>query len=117
MLNFLWRDSYIRPHRHAADPKPETLVALRGEIGCLTFDDRGEIVQQRRIVASGDCPVIVVEPREWHSVVALSETALLLEFKAGPFDPSAAKEPAAWAAEEGAATAVAYLRSLQERFD
>lgn len=102
LLNFLWRDSYIRPHRHAVDPKPETPVAIRGEIGCLTFDNRGEIVQQRRIIAGGECPAIVVEPREWHSVIALSETALFLEVKAGPFDPCAAKEPAAWAAEEGA---------------
>lgn len=63
------------------------------------------------------CPAIVVEPREWHSVIVLSETALFLEVKAGPFDPCAAKEPAAWAAEEGAPAPAPYLQSLQCRFD
>jgi len=35
LLNFIWHDSYICPHRHAADPKEETLIALRGEMSCI----------------------------------------------------------------------------------
>jgi cupin fold WbuC family metalloprotein len=116
LLNFLWHDSYIRPHRHAADPKAETLIALRGEMGCVTFDDEGRILSRTFLSAGGGCPAVIIEPGEWHSIVALSETALLLETKAGPFDPTAAKEPAPWAVDETAARAPAYLQSLQYLF-
>lgn len=116
LLNFLWRDSYIRPHRHAADPKEETLIALRGEMGCIRFDADGRIIDRTRLSAGGHCSAVVIGPGEWHTLVALTETALLLETKAGPFDPSAAKEPACWAVDEAAPGAASYLRSLQQLF-
>ena len=117
LINFLWRDSYIRPHRHAADPKPETLIALKGIMGCIGFDERGNVARLVRLAGGSACSVIVVEPAEWHTVVALSETAVLLEVKAGPFDPSTAKEAAPWATAEGGEGADAYLARLQALFD
>lgn len=117
LLNFLWHNSYIRPHRHAADPKEETLIALRGEMGCLIFDDEGRVTSRTRLVAGGNCPALIIEPGEWHSIVALSGSAVLLETKAGPFNPMAAKEPAAWAVDETVPSAAAYLQSLQRLFD
>jgi len=116
LVNSLMHDSYIRPHRHSVDPKFETLIALQGAMGCIHFDDRGNVARLVRFGAGSDCPAIVVEPNEWHTVVALSETAVLLEVKAGPFDPSAAKEPAPWAAEEGSAAAGAYLARMLAMF-
>lgn len=116
LLNYLWRDSYIRPHRHSADPKEETLIALKGEMGCIGFDDDGTVVRLARLTAGAGCPVVIVEPGEWHTIVPLSEVAVLIETKAGPFDPNAAKEPAPWAAEEGAPEAASYLLSLQALF-
>lgn len=117
LLNFLYRDSYIRPHRHATDPKPETLVALRGTMGCIIFDDAGHVKEYSWLIAGGSCPAIVIEPGEWHTIVVLSATALLLETKAGPFNPDAAKEPAFWAVEEQQSAAILYLQSLQRLFD
>ena len=61
--------------------------------------------------------LIVIEPAEWHTVVALTETAALLETKAGPFNPAAAKEYAPWAAEERAQDAAGYLNRLHALFD
>ncbi len=116
-INFLWRDSYIRPHRHMADPKPETLVALQGMFGCIVFDEQGGIVRLERLAAGRFCPVIVIEPAEWHTVVALTETAALLETQAGPFNPAAAKEYAPWATEERAQDAAGYLNRLHALFD
>ncbi|AVA13636.1 WbuC family cupin fold metalloprotein [Sphingopyxis sp. MG] len=117
LVNYLWGDSYIRPHRHSADPKPETLIALQGAMGCIGFDDSGAVTWLVRFGAGADCSAIVVEPDEWHTVVALSDTAILFEVKAGPFDPWAAKESALWATEEGSETASAYLLQLQALFD
>lgn len=116
LVNYLWGDSYIRPHRHSVDPKPETLIALQGAMGCIGFDDRGDVTRLVRFGAGADCSVIVVEPGEWHTVVALGDSAILFEVKAGPFDSSAAKEPASWAAEEGSDAASAYLARLQALF-
>lgn len=50
----------------------------------------------------------MIEPNEWHMIVVLTETALLLETKAGPFDAAAAKELALWAPDERRADAAAY---------
>ncbi len=116
LLNALWHDSYIAPHCHALDPKEETLVAVRGELGCIAFDANGAVTGRRRLSAGGRTSAVIVSPGEWHTVVALSETAVLLEIKAGPFHPSAAKETAQWAAAEDSAGAMDYLRSLQARF-
>lgn len=44
-LNAIGMDSYIRPHRHALDPKTETLVAVRGMFALVTFEDDG-VVQE-----------------------------------------------------------------------
>lgn len=116
LLNFLWCDSYIRPHRHTIDPKEETLIALRGDMGCLIFDDTGRITRRTRISAGGGCPAIVVHVGEWHTIVALSEAALLLETKGGPFDPSASKELANWVPDEGSIKVASYLLDLQQDF-
>ena len=116
LLNALWQNSYIAPHRHIADPKEETLIVLRGELGFMAFDDDGTILGHRRLSAGSCNAAVVVVPGEWHTVVALSETAILLEVKAGPFDPSAAKEAAPWAATEGRPEAAAYLEDLRATF-
>lgn len=113
LLNAVLPHSYIRPHRHACDPKQETLIALRGTFGAFIFDDEGEVVLAARLGEGSATSAIEVDPGEWHTVVALSEDAVLLETKGGPFDPNAAKEPAHWAPEEGADAAAAYLAGLK----
>ncbi|MBD8548168.1 WbuC family cupin fold metalloprotein [Sphingomonas sp. CFBP 8760] len=118
-LNALHADSYIRPHRHTLDPKEELLVAISGALALLTFDEAGMIAtivpfsteaHWRRGAPFG----VRVSPLTWHSVVPLTDQAILLEVKAGPFDPQAAKEPALWAPDEGNAEAAqSYLRDLR----
>lgn len=116
MFNAVGADSYIRPHRHSLDPKTETLFAVKGKFALVVFDDTGT-PQQVSLFGTerfGDIPAgVELAPREWHTVVALSAQAVLLEIKAGPFDPQAAKEFASWAPQEGTAQAPHYLRSLQ----
>ena len=113
LLNAIMPDSYIRPHRHSCDPKRETLIALRGGFGVLVFDDAGVVVTGAVIGREGTM-VVEVEPGEWHTVIALTEGAVLLEVKAGPFHPAAAKEMAPWAPAEGTPAAAAYLEHLRD---
>ena len=55
---------------------------------------------------------VELEPDTWHTVVALESGCILLEVKAGPFDPSQPKDIASWAPEEGTPQARAYLQKL-----
>lgn len=111
---------YIRPHRHSLDPKTEDLFAIRGLFALIAFDDAGVITKvvrfgtEKYMDEAGAAAVgVELAAGTWHTVVALTEGAVLLEMKAGPFDPMAAKEPAPWAPEEGTAEAASYLRFLR----
>lgn len=114
-------DSYVRPHRHHLVPKDETLVAVQGLLGVLVFDDAGQVVQQFKLgtqshAAPGVGPVVDMPAGTWHTVLALTPDAVLLEGKAGPFDPKGPREFADWAPEEGADEALALLREWRSLF-
>jgi cupin fold WbuC family metalloprotein len=118
LFNAIEPDSYIRPHRHGVVPRAETMIAVRGLMVLLTFDDDGAVVDMVRfgVDAGGrDVAVGVEIPAGcWHTVVSLVSGSVLLELKAGPFDPEQPKEFAAWAPEDGAEEAAGYLRGLVE---
>lgn len=120
LLNAIGMDSYIRPHRHALDPKSECLVAVRGMFALLVFDNAGVVQEVVRFCTEKYCDEggssvgVELPPGTWHTVIALAPNSVLLELKAGPFEPSAAKEPAPWAPEEGAIEAGPYLQRLRE---
>jgi cupin fold WbuC family metalloprotein len=116
LFNAVGTDSYIRPHRHSLDPKSETLFAVKGKFALVVFDDRGT---PQQVSAFGtelfgeEMPAgVELSPGVWHTVVALTVNAVLLEIKAGPFDAGAAKEFAPWAPEEGTPQAQDYLQLL-----
>lgn len=85
----------------------------------MIFDDQGAIESVTRFGTEGLCGNAGVElaPSTWHTVLALTSDAIALELKAGPFRPTAAKEPAPWAPEEGTREAAAYLRELRNAVD
>lgn len=115
-LNAIGTDSYIRPHRHALDPKTETIFAIRGLFALLVFDGQGAITRIDQFGTEGLCANAGVElaPATWHTILALTPQAVILELKAGPFDPGAAKELAPWAPEEGSRDAAGYLEFLKD---
>lgn len=110
-LNALVRGTYSAPHRHLNPPKAETFVALRGEVAVLLFEDDGRLLA-RHVLGRGGLYGIDIEPGIWHSVAALSETAVCFEVKPGPYEPSNDKEFAPFAPLEGDASAGAYLERV-----
>jgi len=58
---------------------------------------------------------VEVSANTWHTVIALVAGCVLLEMKAGPFDPSQPKDLAPWAPAEGSADAKNYLNTLMTR--
>ena len=119
LFNAIEPGSYIRPHRHASDPKNELLIAIRGVMALVTFDDEGNITEILRFgsekygtdLAAG----AEVAADTWHTVIALEPDCVLLEIKAGPFDPHQPKNLAPWAPEEGSVIAKEFLNQLMQR--
>jgi cupin fold WbuC family metalloprotein len=118
LFNAIGLDSYIRPHRHLSDSKTETLLAVRGVMTLVLFDEQGAVQQAIRFGNESNlmnCDMgVELSPGVWHTVIAEAPGAVLFEVKAGPFDPAKAKEWAPWAPEEGSQDAAQYLIELKK---
>lgn len=118
LFNAIELGSYIRPHRHATDPRDELLIAIRGLMVLVTFDEQGMVTDAVRFGArrnGADFSAGVEVPAgTWHTVIALESGSILLEVKAGPFDPNQPKDLAPWAPDERSPAANDYLKQLIE---
>lgn len=116
LFNAIEPGSYIRPHRHSSVPRDELLLAVRGLMALLTFDDTGNVTQVRPFGSEAHGPDVAagveLPPSTWHTVLALTPGAVLLEVKAGPFDPDQPKDLAPWAPQEGQPVVSEYLNGL-----
>jgi cupin fold WbuC family metalloprotein len=121
LFNAIGIDSYIRPHRHSIDPKDECLIAVRGRMALLVFDDIGQVKQIIRFGAQINEAqqaigvVVNLSAGDWHTVIAEVPGSILFEVKSGPFNPEQAKEWAAWAPAENTPEAAEYLMELKRR--
>lgn len=119
LFNAIGERSYIRPHRHSIDPRVETLIAVRGLFGLITFNEDGAPVRVEifgsELHAGVGCASVGVEvfPDEWHMVVALVPQSVIFEVKAGPFDPAGAKEFAPWSPPEETQMAADFLDEMR----
>lgn len=108
------RDTYNRPHRHQG--KSESFHVIEGRLAVLFFDDEGR--PERRITlgppGSGLTFVYRLRNSKWHTVIPLSEVAVIHETTTGPYTP-ADTEFAPWAPDgtDREATA-AFLRRLTD---
>ena len=114
LFNAIEPDSYIRPHHHGI----ETLFAIRGLMALIVFNNKGAIERVQKF-GVGTCPSrpniaagTEISLSTWHTVVSLASGSILLEVKAGPFDPDMPKSFAPWAPEEGASDSANYLKQL-----
>lgn len=116
LFNAIEPSSYIRPHRHASDPRDEMLIAIRGLLALITFDDEGAITSVVKFgtekFGTNISYALEVPSSVWHTVVALESGSVLLEIKAGPFDPNQPKDLAGWSPAESSADARDYLETL-----
>jgi cupin fold WbuC family metalloprotein len=119
LFNAIEPGSYIRPHRHASEPREELLIAIRGSMALITFDDQGSVTGILRFGSEKHGSDLAagaeVASSTWHTVIALEAGCVLLEVKAGPFDPNQPKNLAPWAPEEGSDAGDDYLNRLLER--
>ncbi len=121
LFNAIEPGSYIRPHRHAADPRDELLIAVRGSMAVVTFDEQGMLTGVIRFGKDGNgnslAVGVEVAANTWHTVIALEPGCVLLEVKAGPFDPNQPKNLAPWAPDESSNQVAAYRQMLLSYVD
>ena len=104
LFNSICLESYIQPHRHKDSGTEETLLCLQGEIGIVQFNNCGEVILSRKLVPmkdampeKQDAVCVSWSSDDWHTVISLTSQSLILEIKAGPFNPEEAKQVADWA--------------------
>jgi cupin fold WbuC family metalloprotein len=130
LLNAVQTDSYIAPHRHLDPAKDETFVVLRGLMGLLIFDDAGNIKQRIKVSAGTQSAGaddtadnatngvlgVDIPAGTWHTSFALAPDTVILEAKAGPYQPLSEAERAPWAPAENAPETAAQLAAWQGLF-
>jgi cupin fold WbuC family metalloprotein len=116
-LNVLLENTYIRPHRHLDPPKSEMFLVLEGKVRLWCFGEAGHVTADYTLAAGQpDLPsAIDLPPGIWHTATAVSEYAVCLEVKSGPYHPASDKEFAAWAPPEGDPSCVEVLAKLLGR--
>jgi cupin fold WbuC family metalloprotein len=118
MVNAIEPGSYVRPHRHHAPPKAESVVLLSGSIGFVAFHEDGTLNHDACILLNRSRGAVALDCREsvWHTFFALESDTVVFESKSGPFSPDTDKEFAPWAPAEGSPEAAAYLERLAADF-
>lgn len=116
LLNALAPESYVRPHRHLDTAKNETMIAVRGRFGLVTFNHDGNVDSATAIEPVGEVIGADIPHGTFHMILALVPGSIFFEAKAGPYVPLAAAELASWAPAEGATEARAYLDRMRMLF-
>lgn len=117
MINVIQPDSYLRPHHHPRPQGVELVCVLQGEIGVFLFDDDGSVTSVFRLRPGPDTSIIDIEPRVWHTFLALAPDTIVLEIKGGPYDRDLDKVFPPWAPAEDEAGAAAYQELLRGLLD
>lgn len=118
MLNAIQPGSYVRPHRHASDPKAELLILLSGAMAFMSFLDDGTPDTRNCVFLHQTKGALAVDCREgiWHTFFALEPDTVVCEAKVGPYNPAVDKEFAPWAPPENDPSAHRYLAALEQTF-
>lgn len=101
LLNAIEPGSYVAPHRHLDPAKDESIIVLRGRLGCVVFDEAGAIVESCVLAPGSERVGIDIPHGTFHTVFALEPDTIFFEAKAGPYQPLGEAECAPWAPREG----------------
>lgn len=116
LLNGLEPGTYIQPHCHTEPTKDEAMVVMRGKMGLVTFNDKGEVLEKVILEAGGNVVAVSIPHGVFHTLVAMEPGTIFFESKAGPYRPLQSGEKAAWAPAEATPEVPAYLAVLTELF-
>jgi len=115
LLNAMEPGSYIRPHRHLDPLKDESIVMVRGRMGLISFDEKGEVIGSYILTAGGGNVAVDVPHGQFHTIISLENGSVFFESKAGPYLPLSEEEKARWSPAEGSPETASYLERLEKQ--
>lgn len=101
LLIGLVKGTYVRPHYHTQPDKWEMILVLRGSVGVLLFDHAGVVHKRYELLQHGSLLGLEIDPGTYHTIFPLTDEAIVLEIKKGPYSPAEPEDFAAWAPVEG----------------
>lgn len=87
----LLKGSYVEPHYHVLAHQWEMFIVLSGVLKVTLHNKDGSVISSCLVGDEQDIQAIEFKPGDIHSVECISEQALMLEVKEGPFIEKHAK--------------------------
>ncbi|WP_213609022.1 WbuC family cupin fold metalloprotein [Pseudoalteromonas sp.] len=87
----LLKDSYVEPHYHALAHQWEMFIVQSGVLKVALHNKDGSVIRSFLVGDAQDTQCIEFKPGDIHSVECISDKALMLEIKEGPFIEEYAK--------------------------
>ncbi len=84
-LNAVEPGTLVDIHRHPT--KDETFILLRGKVRVLTYNDKGEILEEVVLSQESGNYGVDIPKNVWHKIEALESGSVIFECKEGPFVP------------------------------
>ena len=109
----LIKGTYVRPHHHPQSNKWELVVALKGSIVFVLFDDKGTITDKLYLSPEQPISGLEIDNSTWHAIYPVTDVAIILEIKEGPYTPASESDFATWAPAEGCAEANSFLQWVE----
>ena len=109
----LLKGTYVRPHHHPQNNKWELMLALKGQVCLIIFDKNAAVLEKLTLLPGESLSGVELEPNTWHTVFPLTDDAIILEVKEGPYTPTQESDFAAWAPKEGDEQAMLLLNWLE----
>lgn len=96
LLIGLVKGSYVEPHYHELLNQWELFTVLSGDLKITLYNAQGDIKKEFHAGPEHTTSIVEFSPGDIHSVECISDRALMLEVKEGPFNPNYAKAFPHW---------------------
>ena len=112
VINFMLKDTYMKPHLHPGEEKIEYIHLLKGELAMFYFENNGKISSVKLLSASKN-DIEIVPAYKWHTYLMISDMVVTYETMNGYYDPKTWKTEAGWAPDEEDEKSRGYMRRLR----
>lgn len=92
----LLKGSYVEPHYHELPHQWEMFIVTEGCVQVTLYTNEGTIHSSFQVGPQTGKSIVEFAPGDIHSVECMSNRAVMVEIKEGPFDPNFAKTTPLW---------------------
>ncbi|GKV82497.1 cupin fold metalloprotein, WbuC family [Pectobacterium polaris] len=96
LLIALVKGSYVEPHFHELEHQWEMFTVIEGCVEICIYDAQGGVIKKITAGEGAESAIIEFNPYDIHSLKCVSDRALILEVKEGPFLIEYAKAYPSW---------------------